>query len=250
MRRIPACAIWAVPIAVTLGFPAMAAAQRGGDGFLFERPRIGLKFETGYGFQFAQNDIFDFLVTQHTLDRSDFNSPYIGGELGVRVSERWDVAIGVGYQSSSQRSEFREFVGTDDLPIRQVTELVIIPAVVAAKYYPAGRGRAIGRFAWVPQRFSPFVSAGIGVASYRLMQDGEFVDFETLDIFQETFVTDRQAFLARAAAGVDIAVGGAFALNGEARYSWARSSLDEDYAGFGDIDLDGIQLVAGISIRF
>lgn len=250
MSRIPGFAMWVVAIAATLWLPAPALGQGGGDGFLFDQPRIGLKFETGYGFQFAQNEIFDFLVTQHTLDRGDFDSPYIGGELAVRVSERWDVAIGVGYQSSSERSEFREFVGTDDLPIQQLTELEIIPVVVTAKYYPTGRGRSIGRFAWIPQTFSPFVSGGIGVASYRLFQDGEFVDFETLDIFQETFVTDRQAFLARAAAGLEIAVGRQFALSGEARYSWARSPLGEDYAGFGDIDLDGIQLVAGIAVRF
>ncbi|MDX1646813.1 MAG: outer membrane beta-barrel protein [Longimicrobiales bacterium] len=238
-------------LAVAFASAAPLAAQaRAGDGFLFAQPRVSLKFETGYGFQRAQGDIFDFVIEEHTLERSDFSSPYFGGEIGFRVDERWDVAIGVGFQKSSTRSEFRDLIGTDGLPIEQVTELRLVPVVASAKYYLKPRGRSIGRFAWIPETVVPYVSGGVGMMSYRFEQDGEFVDYETYDIFYDNFRSERQTFLVRAAAGVDITVGERFVLNGEARYNYARGELSDDFSGFGDIDLDGLQLTAGISIRF
>lgn len=243
MTRAAVVALFAVAA------PCAVQAQ-GGDGFLFKEPRVSVKFETGYGFQRAQSDIFDFVVREHTLERSDFNSPYLGAEVAFRLDPQLDLALSVGYQHSSTLSEFREWVDDAGLPIEQVTELTLVPFSVGAKYYLKPRGRSIGRFAWVPETVVPYVGAGIGVMSYRFEQEGDFVDFETLDIFFDRFVADRQTFLARAAAGVDIAVGRQLVVNGEARYNYARGPMGDDFSGFGDIDLDGLQLTAGVAIRF
>lgn len=236
-------------VAMAVAAPGSVLAQ-GGDGFLFKEPRAAIKFETGYGFQMAQGDLFDEVIAIHTLDRRDFDSPYLGGEIAFRASERWEVALGVGYQSSSKRSEFRRYIGSDDLPIEQVTELRLVPVVASAKYYLAPRGRKIGRFAWIPETVVPFVGAGLGFVSYRFEQSGEFVDYDTLDIFYDRYTTERSTFLARGSAGVDVSIGRQFVLTGEARYSYGRGSLDQDFSGFGNIDLDGLQLVGGISVRF
>ncbi|MDH3271536.1 MAG: hypothetical protein OEN56_09405 [Gemmatimonadota bacterium] len=237
---------------LALIFAASAAAvdAQGGDGFLFREPRVAIKFETGYGIQRAQSDIFDFVIEEHTLDRRDFDSPYIGGEVSIKVAPRWDIAFAAGFQSASTLSEFREFVDQDDLPIEQVTELRLIPVTAAAKYYLRPRGRSIGRFAWIPESVVPFLSAGIGVVGYRFEQEGDFVDYETLDIFYDRFTTQKQTLLARGGAGVDVSIGRQFVLTGEARYGYARGELGADFSGFGDIDLDGLQLLAGVSVRF
>lgn len=242
-------AIATLVAAIVVAAPGAAWAQ-GGDGFLFKQPQVALKLETGYGFQRAQGRIFDEVTRIHTLDRRDFDSPYLGGEIAVRLDERWDLALGVGYQSSSERSEFREWVGGDGLPIEQVTELRLVPVTVSAKYYLAPRGRSIGRFAWIPETVAPFVGAGVGIMSYRFEQDGEFVDYDTLDIFFDRFTSQGNTFLARAAAGVDVALGKQLVLTGEARYGYARAPMDYDFSDFGNIDLDGLQLVGGISVRF
>lgn len=235
-----------------LALPGAVAAQAGGDGFLFKEPRVALRFETGYGFQRARGAIFDQVIGVHTLDRRDFDSPYLGGEIAFRVHEQWDVAFAVGYQASSTLSEYRLYVGTDDLPIEQITELRLVPAVVSGKHYLKPRGRAIGRFAWIPETVVPYLGAGIGVMSYRFAQEGEFVDESDpgLPIFRDRLTSERATFLARATAGLDLAVGERFVVSGEARYHYARGTLDEDFSGFEDIDLDGLQLVAGVSIRF
>ena len=234
---------------VAVAAPAAVQAQ-GGDGFLFSEPRVSLKFETGYGFQRAQSDIFDFVIEEHTLERSDFSSPYLGGEVAFRVDPQLDLGLSIGFQQSSTLSEFREYVGEDGLPIEQVTELRMVPVVGTVRYYLKPRGRTIGRFAWVPETVVPYVGAGVGVMSYTFEQEGEFVDFETLDIFVDRFRTDRSTFLARAAAGVDLTLGRQFVVNAEARYHYARGPMGDDFSGFGDIDLDALQLTAGIAIRF
>jgi hypothetical protein len=229
--------------------PGEVLAQ-GGDGFLYKEPTLTVKFETGYGFQQASSDIYDFLMTEHTLDARDFDGPYLGGELGIRLSNTVDIALAVGYQQSSTQSEFREWVDQDNLPINQVTELTQIPATASLKFYPFGRGHSLGRFAWVPRTISPFIGAGVGLISYDLRQQGDFVDYETYDVFFDTFDSDDDAFLARASAGFNISLSNQFLFTVEGRYGWSDGDLDGDFIGFEQIDLDGLQLIGGLAVRF
>jgi hypothetical protein len=235
--------------AVALLFPTVASAQ-GGDGFLFRQPKVTLKFESGYGFQRAGSDLFDFVTDSLTLGRRDFDSPYVGGEIGIRVAERWDVAIAVGYQESSVASEYRDWVDADDRPIEQVTSLRQVPFTVSAKYYLRERGRSIGRFAWIPNAISPFVGGGVGVVSYRFEQDGDFVDYQTFDIFRDNLRTDGDAFLARAVAGVNVSLSKQFFFTAEGRFGYASGDVAGDFSGFDKMDLAGLQLVGGLAVRF
>lgn len=240
----------ALCIAVASAVGVQAAAAQGGDGYLFKAPQISVKFESGYGFQRASSDLFDFVIDKHTIEQRDFDSPYFGGELGVRLTEHWDLALSVGYQSSRTVSEYRDFIGSDDLPIEQSTELRQIPAVASLKFYPWERGRTLGRFAWVPRAVTPYVGGGVGFVSYRFEQDGEFVDEDTLDIFYDTLVSTGEGFLGRAVAGMDISLGSQFLFTIEGRYSWASSQVSGGYSGFDRIDLDGLQVIGGLGIRF
>ena len=245
--------VWASTVVamagMALALPETAHAQ-GGDGFLFKTPSVSIKFETGYGFQRASSEIFDFTRDQLTVGRRDFDSPYVGGEIAFRAADRWDLFLSVGHQSSSVASEFRDWVDADDLPIEQVTELRLIPAVMGAKYYLKERGRAVGQFAWIPTTMAPFVGGGVGVMSYRFEQTGDFIDFETLDVFPDRFTSEGTTFLARASAGVDISLGKQFLFTAEGRYGWASGDLGLDFSGFDAMDLDGFQLVGGLAVRF
>jgi outer membrane protein W len=249
IRDFALAAALAVTSGLTLALPGGALAQ-GGDGFLFKAPTVSIKFETGYGFQQARSDIFTFTREQLTLGPRAFDSPYVGGEVALRVADRLDVALTAGYQSSSVGSEFRGWVDTDGLPIEQVTALRLVPATVSAKFYLRERGRTIGRFAWIPTSFAPFVGAGVGVMSYRFQQVGDFVDFQTLEVFSDRFVSSGAALLGRALAGVNISLSKQFLFTTEARYGWASGQVRNDFSGFSTMDLDGLQLVGGIAVRF
>jgi hypothetical protein len=238
---LSAAALTAVPVGL---------CAQSGDGYLLKQPRVTLKFESGYAFQRANGDIFDFVTEEHTLGRRDFDAPYLGAELGLRVSEQLDITLAVGFQESSQESEFRDWVDPDDLPITQETGLSQLPATIGVRYYPVPRGRALGRFAWVPRTFTPFIGGSIGLVSYDFEQFGEFIDYDTLDIFYDDFISDGEAFLARASAGLNISVGPQFLFSVEGRYNWADAKMEGDYFGFDPIDLDGFQVLGGLAVRF
>jgi len=123
--------------------PSAVAAQ-GGRGFLFDSPKVSLGFRAGYAFPRAEGELFDFTREQFILNKWDFSSPYIGGELAVRLSEHWDVALDLGYTYSRSLSEYRDYVGTDGLPVEQETTFETVSGTVGAKYYsPAGAARSV-----------------------------------------------------------------------------------------------------------
>lgn len=248
-RRFPAVVGITFAVLASVSSPSVAAGQSG-DGYLLKKPRVTLKFESGYGFQQAKSDIFDFVTEEHTLGRRDFDAPYVGAELGIRLSERLDLAINAGFQESSRESEFRDWVDQDDLPITQVTGLSQMPATVGLKFYPVPRGRAIGRFAWVPRTLTPFVGGSIGFVAYDFEQFGDFIDYETFDVFYDDFFSEGQAFLARASAGINVSVGPQFLFSLEGRYTWAQADMQGDYFDFDPIDLDGVQVIGGLAVRF
>lgn len=230
---------------------AQAQAQsRSPSDFLLRTPSVTLGFRGGYAVARASGEIFDFTRERLTLDRKDFDAPTFGGQLAVRVAPRVDVAVDVSVSETRSASEFRDWVGTDDLPIEQQTEFRRVPLTFGVKAYLMDRGRSIGRFAWVPARWAPYVGAGAGWVWYRFHQDGEFVDFETLDIFRDAFTSDGRAPTLHVYGGADWSLGPNFLLTAEARYGWARADMGGDFLDFDPVDLSGMQATVGLSVRF
>jgi hypothetical protein len=234
--------------------PSAAAAQRAD--FLFSRPAVTLAIRAGWAVPRAQSEIFDFTMDQlvirpgKDIQRRDFAGPSIQGELAVRVHDRLDVALGVGHTESEIRSEDREFVEDNDLPIEQTTHFRRTPVEVGVKAYLMDRGRAISRFAWVPNRLAPWIGAGAGAMFYDFDQTGDFVDYETLDIFTKSFESQGTTPTAHVAAGLDLSLGPHLLAIGEGRYQWARSDMSTDFKDFDPIDLSGFQITIGVAARF
>jgi hypothetical protein len=231
--------------------PAQASAQqRRRPDFLFRTPRVALAFRAGYAMPIASSEIFDFTRQQLTVSRSDFASATWEGEVAIRATDRVDVALDLGYARSRTPSEFRDWVGTDDLPISQTTEFKRVPLTLGVKAYLEDRGRSVGRFAWIPRTFAPFVGAGAGWVWYTFDQQGEFVDFDTYDVFPDHFTTTGRAPTIHLFGGADWSLAPGFLLTTEARYAWARGEMGADFEGFDRLDLSGFQATAGISVRF
>jgi hypothetical protein len=220
------------------------------DGYLFGMPRTTLTLRAGAARPAADSEIFRFFTDELTLRRSDFASATFGADLGLRVHPQLDVLLSVSIAQSSDDSEFRDFVEDNDQPIRQTTELMRTPVTAGLKLHLLPRGRSLGRLAFVPARVSPYVGGGVGVLWYRLEQDGDFVDHETLDIFTDHFESDGATFTAHALGGGDLWILPRVGLNVEARYSWAKADLNDAFSDFERIDLRGWQWTAGISLRY
>jgi opacity protein-like surface antigen len=244
-------------LAVGMAFAAPdEALGQGGDGFLFEEPRVTIAFRMGYdaplGPRFAggQSDIFGFTQELLTVSNTDFDALSLGGEVGLRASSRFDVVFDIYHASSSTFSEFQDWVDLDDLPIQQTTEFSRTSFALSGRYFLTDRGVNVSQFAWVPKSWSPYVGAGAGFLNYRYTQDGDFVDFETLDIFSARLDSEGTSFLAQGMAGIQYSFAPNWILTGEARYRWASAELESDYVGFEDIDLTGLQATFGIGVRF
>src|SRR5688572_27934837 len=169
-------------IAITaIAFPSHA--QRAGDGFLFRAPGGTWTFRGGFAHAMANSDVFAFVTDQLTVDRSDFSSPTFGTSLGIRLSARNELMVDVSYAGLKHTSEFRDWVDQDDQPIQQTTSMRRIPITIGLRHYLTAPGRAIGRFAWIPARRALYVAGGVGTMEYKFRQVGDFVDFETLNVF-------------------------------------------------------------------
>jgi outer membrane protein W len=231
---------------------APAHAQSGGSGFLFHQPSWTFAVKGGFDHATAQSDIFEFVTDTLTLDRGDFSGFNVTADLSYRLQPRLDLSFSYGYAGSKTPSEFRKYVGTDDLPIRQTTQFVRMPVTAGLKFYLAPRGQEIGTLAWVPARFAPYVGAGGGMVFYKFRQEGEFVDAQSanLDIFRDELTSKDWAPMVNGLAGVDFALSPRWGVTTEAKYSWAKAEMGGDYLNFGRIDLSGLSATMGLHVRF
>jgi hypothetical protein len=231
--------------------PAATALIQQGRGFLFRTPMVNISMRGGFNFARAGSDLFDLATEELTLDKSDFSSFIIGADIGVHVTDRFDIVGGFAHMATSKSSEYREWVDENDLPITQRTRFSQTPLTLGARYYLMPRGRQIGQFVWIPTTMAPYIGAAGGVARWEWQQTGSWVDFENFGIFDDTFESDGWTPIGQAVAGFDYSLGTRILLNTEARYTFGSGELGRDFdPDFDPLDLSGLQLTMGLKFRF
>jgi hypothetical protein len=237
-------------VALVLALPGAAIAQDAGHGFLFGAPIGAFTFHAGWAAARARSDLFAFTTDQLTLDRGDFSSPSIGMDIAINASRRTQIVLSGELSGVDRHSEFRKYIDNNDQPIEQSTTFSRLPVTLSVKQYLTSTGRSIGKLAWIPTRAAAYVGAGAGMEYYQFNQEGDFVDFETLNVFHDTFSSDGWAPIAHALAGFDYTLSPHLAITTEARYVWSRGSLTHDFSGFTPIDLSGFGTTLGLTVRF
>jgi opacity protein-like surface antigen len=241
-------------IALAIAIPgAPATAQNAGNGYLFHAPRATIGIRGGYSGATAGSDVFDDVTKQLTLNKRDFASLTIGADIGFRITSKLDFTLDAGYSRSSHKSEYRDFVDNNDLPIEQSTTFERIPLTANLKLHLAPTGRSIGHFAWIPSRIVPYVGGGIGMMQYRFRQEGDFVDFNTNAVFPSTIDTGADgkdwAFVEQAMAGAEYNFSPMLGVTLDARYLHGRGNLGTAFSGYDKIDLSGVSASVGLSVR-
>jgi hypothetical protein len=234
----------------TTAVSSALSAQSSGNGLLFGEPVGSIVVRGGYALATANSDLFSFTARQLTLSRRDFSSPVVETDLAVRLAPHADVVLTASYAGVTKPSEFRDFVDQSDNPIEQTTTFQRVPVTVAVRAYLMSRGRSVGRFAWIPTRFAPYVGAGAGMMWYRFRQQGDLIDFNTNDVFAATLESAGWTPAATATVGAEYTVSPRLALTGQGNYLWARGNLNGDFSGFNRIDLSGLSATAGLLVRF
>lgn len=240
-------AIAAALMAATLARPAQAQS---GNGFLFQEPVGSFALRGGYTRATAGGDLFSQITNQFTLGKSDFNGPIFGADLAVRVAPQIDVVLGASYASTSASSEYRHLVDQNNAAITQTTSFQRVPLTASIRAYLTPRGRSVGKFAWVPARFAPYVGVGGGAVWYRFRQQGDFVDFNTNNVAPDALTSSQWTPAAQAMAGLDYSLTPRIALTGEAKYLYAKGKVNGSFTGFDSIDLSGLSTTLGLYFRF
>ena len=233
-----------------LGASTSLGAQASGRGYLFKDPRVRLTVRGGFDGATAGGDLFSFVTEQLTLEKHDFRGGTLGADIAVRLTPRVDAVLAASFAKATEQSEVRDYVDSEDNEIEQATTLSRSPFTLGLRAYLLPRGRSVGSLAWIPTRFSPYVGVGGGAMLYEFQQAGDFVDYETLDIFHESLESTGWTPTAHAALGFDYSLWAPVALNFEAKYSYARATPDQDFVGFDRIDLSGVSTMLGLSFRF
>jgi hypothetical protein len=220
-----------------------------GNGYLFGAPDARFSIHAGYAHANARSDLFDFVIQNLTLDRSSFSGPSIGGDVAVTVAPRVDLSFGVDYSAAVRNSEDRRFLDNNNLPIQQTTSFRRLPLMANAIVYLVPRGRSVGKLAWIPTKVVPWIGVGGGTMWYRFQQEGDFVDYRTLNVFTTKLTSSGWAPAFQGLGGVDVTLTPRIALTADARYTQARGNLSSDFSGFNKIDLSGITGSLGVTIR-
>jgi hypothetical protein len=232
-----------------IGLSGSAAAQTSPD-FLFGRPRGSVGIRVGWAIPKEGGDLFAFVRENLTIEEGDFRTSAVGGEASVAVGPRASIVVTYEHTGSSMDSEARRFIGSDGLPILQQTKLSVHQVSAGFKVPLTAPGRAISRYAWIPNALVPYAGGGVALVHYSFNQSGEFVDFVDTSIFRHTFIATGTTSGAYAALGLDLQLWRRVALAVEGRYLWANAPLTFSFSGFEGIDLSGLRMTTGVSIPF
>ena len=218
--------------------------------FLLGRPRATIGARGSFLKASANSDIFDFVTEQLAIDKSDFNTGSFGFEAGYSITPRFDIIGSFDVNAMNHPSDYRLLEDNRGLPIQQTTELEQLNLTLTAKYSLLPRGRAISRLAWIPRTFIPYIGAGGGYGRYEFRQSGDFVDYADFHVFSDTFTSRGWSPTVHVLGGTDIQVMRHLMLSFEARYSWQKADLSQDFIDFAPIDLGGLRFGAGIHLGF
>jgi hypothetical protein len=233
-----------------LALPAAAGAQDTGQGFLFGTPAGSFTLRGGWSGASARSDLFAFTTSNLTLRRGDFSSPELGADLAFRAADRTQIVLSADLSGVNRASEFRNYIDDKNQPIEQRTTFRRVPVTLSAKQYLTAPGRAIGRFSWIPSRAAAYVGLGGGIQYYQFEQDGDFIDFDTYDVFHDHYKSEGWAPIGHVLAGFDYTLSPRFALTTEGRYARSSARLSRDFSGFERLDLSGYSTTVGLTVRF
>jgi hypothetical protein len=239
------------PAAAQTTVPPVRISQDLPDGdFLFRRPRGLVSIRGGLLMPSENSDLFAFLQDQFTIEPGDFDSPSFAVDLGYSLTPRFDIVGGFDLARQSVDSEYRDFVDNNLLPIQQQSSLRQNSFTGSARFALLSRGRSVGNYAWIPTRVQPYVGGGGGIVFWELKQEGDFVDFQDLEVFSDVFTSSGASLSGHVLGGVDIQLYKRLFLTTEARYVWASGELSNEFVGFDPVDLSGLRLSAGINFVF
>ena len=170
-----------------------------------------------------------------------FNNASVGAEWLVGLGDYVEAGVGAGFYQQTVFSVYNDFINDDGSEIPQDFKLRVTPLTATARFFPFGMRSAV----------QPYAGAGVGLFNWRYSEVGDFIDFNTFDVFPDRFVATGNDVGGVYLAGVRVLAGSHYGVGAEVRYQDVQGVVGID-AGFLDerIDLGGLTTSFTFNIRF
>jgi hypothetical protein len=238
-------------LAFLLLLPLSVSALDDDDDYL-PLKRGSVSFRIGGFFPRGNSDIWEDNTYDLTYEVSDFRYFTVGMEVNWFLNRFITLGVALEYYSKSIATEYRDYIGADDMPVSQEIRLTMAPATGTFKFTPLGNGSP-GYGGERGSSIVPWVGAGIGAYTFTYEEYGEFIDFSDPDlpIFEGWFIAEDEVALGyHFAGGIVIPIGFDWDVFGEIKYVFAEGDMGDDFHGFDPIDLGGLYATFGLSYRF
>ncbi len=212
--------------------------RRGSQGYNTKgmfRLQVGLFTPEGDS-KFWKDEEIDFFGDAEGLEDSSFLV-----EFEWSVTRETSVVFGGGRFEGAQWRAYRDYVDGDGFDIEHRSKLRVSPLTAGVRFYPLGRDNGI----------NVYLGAGGGFYWWRYSEVGDFIDFQNEgEIFFGAFESDGIATGYYLNAGIDFKISPTMSLYADARKTAVDDELDDQFEGFGEIDLSGTELSLGLAWRF
>ncbi len=189
----------------------------------------------------SDSQFWDEYFVTFTGSPSSLNDLVFGTDYLWRTSRNGGVLFGISFYNGDSTLAYRDWEDADGQDISHTASLGLSDLTAA---YVVRFGRSSVR---------PYVGAGAGMLWWQFREEGYFIDFgdeENLPIFFGNYRADGLTWELFALAGFDFRLSHRWSFFFEGRYRWAEAELNKDFAGFGTIDLSGVQAVGGFAYNF
>ncbi len=173
----------------------------------------------------------------------DFRSGQLFGGWNVAFGDHVEVGAELGVYGRTVPTVYLDLVDEQGREIEQRLRLRVVPISAVVRFLPFGG----------PSNVQPYVGFGISALNFRYSERGEFVDGETLDIFDAEYEKSGTAMGGVLLGGVRFPLGGdIYALGIEGRYQFGTGDTGGVDNGFlaDKIDLANKQLNFTFMVRF
>ena len=240
---------WFKPLAVAViaasVFTGSALAQSGGG------DNGGLQLRLGGFFPAGGGEFWDETEAVFRFDSSDLDGFMAGATWSLALSNNFELGLNADFYYGDDRTSYRDIVDTFENEILHDVRLEQIPLTVDLRLLPAGRYRLRGSAGqYQVRRPVPYLGVGVGANIWSYEEVGDFVDFDTLEVFSASFQDEGVALVTSAVVGVEIPVGPGWNFTLEGRYYWSDDELGNDFEGLGRLQMDGAAAFVGGSWRF
>ncbi len=167
----------------------------------------------------------------------DLQDVVVGGDLLWSINPNLSLMFSGEYYEGTTTQFYRDPALSD---LGHETSLLITPLKVGLLIYPAGRRAPV----------IPYLGGGGGLYWWRYEESGNFWDFTFAEVTHQSYTADGVTAGYFFVAGLEVPVRPYWSFFFEGQWQHATDTLNQDFGGFGDIDLSGTEVSAGFAWKF